>query len=812
MKKSKNILYAILSFITPIIIFYVVLLINGIPHKKIFYSSDALKQYIPTFKYLYNVLHGNSSFPYTFSKGIGGTMYGAFFYGLSSPINFLVYFFKNIEFFYLIITYLKIGLSGLSMYIFLRHKKNKQVESLFFSFSYSLSGYIVLYYLNIMWLDAVWIAPLLLISIDKVIKERNFFLYVILLFYSLVSNYYTGYMLTLFSIIYYLYESYINYAKENFIKNNIKKISYFVLITFLTGSLISFILMPVFIEATNYTRVTLNTKILNFNFYDLFAGTYIGFGNSNKTLNYYGFLIYGGTIIIPLIIKYFTSKNISKKEKKASTIVILLFFIPIIFKPAEYIWHLFTYPIGFNYRYSFLCEIFLIYLATKGFNTKDYSKKTIYIYFILYTVLSVGLAYASQVEPEYYMNFLNIKKIVITLIFLLANIIIIIKNKHKLLYTFLIIELCLNILLIFDENKNIDRAIYFELDNIITNSSEIVKDDNNYRYETYETFNLNPSLYYDYKGISTFLSSSNANSYKTINKIYSINRKTNYISFFNSNILSDNLFSLKYTIHEFKNSEYKTLKTYNFDGTNYYLQQNNYALPIGYSASKKIMDVDFNNNKNIFLLEELYNKIINKEYKYFIKLDVSKTNKNEFIINNYTDNNTLYIISDELPINYKEYNLINTDKYIVCSDCKKKSITLKFEKEKKGIKAYALDIEQLKKFRAEINEFYIENLENNMISGKITATNNSILILTIPYEKGWKVYNNNIETTYFKVMNGLIGIKLNDGVNNIKLVYSTPGLELGITISLLGLISLIVLYLKKEKKSVLKTNPNVNSI
>lgn len=38
---------------------------------------------------------------------------------------------------------------------------------------YALMGYVVMYYLNIMWLDGVILLPLVLIGVEKLIKKRK---------------------------------------------------------------------------------------------------------------------------------------------------------------------------------------------------------------------------------------------------------------------------------------------------------------------------------------------------------------------------------------------------------------------------------------------------------------------------------------------------------------------------------------------------------------------------------------------------------------------------------------------------------------
>lgn len=802
MKKIKKLLFPLLAFTIPILIFFIMLVIFKFFSKNSFYIADALNQYVPTFKYYQNVLHGNASFPYTLSKGLGGTMYGAFFYGISSPINLLLYFFKDVELFLIITTLLRIGLSGLSMYIFLRYKNNNKIKSLIFSLCYSLSGYVIVYYSNIMWLDSVWIAPLLLISINKIIKENKYLLYVLLLFLALVSNYYTGYMLTLFSVIYFLYELYINYNDKQFIKNNLKKILYFFLITFLTGCLIAFILIPIAYEATNFSR-GFNYKVLdiNVNILDIFSGTYIGFGRIHSCTNYYGLLSYGSIAIIPLLISYFTNKEISKKEKKASIILLLILVLPVIIIPLNYIWHLFTVPNGFNYRYSFLLILFTIYLASKGFNSNQIKIKPYIAYYIFYLIISYSIGSANKIEPEYYLNYLNTKKIIITLVILLIYILLVIKNKKKILLALIPIEIILNTYLIFNESLFMEKRLQTNLDYIINDNIKIKsqKNDLMYRYETIESLNLNSPIYYNYYGIDSFLSSNNKNEFGSYYKINGIKRTTNFIKYTNSNILTDSLFALKYSLNLKENKDLETIKQYEFENNKLYFQKNKYAFPIVYTANKKIKELNYDNYQDLFFIQKIYNDILGDETNLFIELDLEKTNKTKYIINNPNKYSTIYLQSKNGPTNHDYEKFRPSDKYGVCIDCNDDKIELEFDTDEEDIKALALNTEELEKIRNKINGIKSFSVKNNKIYGEIESNEDGILILTIPYEEGFKIKIDDEKVKYYKILNGMIGIDLTKGSHKIELTYTTPGLDKGLIISCISLCILITLFLKKFK-------------
>lgn len=795
----KKFKYVFLSFILPLIIFIIIFILKGIPNENNFTISDSLAQFLPTYKYLYNILHGYETFPYTFSKGLGGTMYGAFFYGLSSPINLFIYFFKDIELFMLLSTLLKISLSGLSMYIFLRYKKNNNSKSLLFSLAYSLSGYTTLYFINIMWLDSLWLMPLVLIGIEKIIHQKKDFMYISTLLLSLISNYYIGYMMTVFSVIYYIYESYITFNGDNFFKENKKNFSHFVLITFLVGCTIAFILVPVFIESQSFNRAV-GEKIFDFNFFNIISGTYIGFGNLNKPLNNHGFIIYCGTAMIPLLLNYFSNKKISKKERKASFLVLMLFLLPIIFKPLSFIWHLFSYPQGFNYRYNFITILFIILLASKSIDNFQINNKYLKYYSIFYIISSLALIYISYEIPEYYI-YLNYKNITITLIFFIINCIFIKKNMNKHILKFLPIELILNLTIIFYNSSYVQKGYFETVENYINN--EISKYDENYKLANTISYSNNDSLYFKFNSVDIFISSANKNS---ININYILNGTkiiSNHYKYNYSTIISDSILGIKYVGDVNYNSYYDLIAEYEIENKKIYFQQNNYALALVFVASNKIKSLNVDNCANFEFLNGLLGSISGDKSNYFLELNITKIDDYTYEINKDIEYPQIYLVTKEKPLNINNSLIYKHKNYSILYDNTNDNIRLEFGNKINGLKAYALDIKKFKEMIQKINQISLIENNGNSLSFDINTTENGVLLTKIPYEKGWNIKIDSKEVEYYKVLDSLIGIDISKGQHHIEMYYSTPGINTGIIISLLSITLLITYELRKNKFSQL---------
>lgn len=90
---------------------------------------------------------------------------------------------------------------------------------------------------------------------------------------------------------------------------------------------------------------------------------------------------------------------------------------------------------------------------------------------------------------------------------------------------------------------------------------------------------------------------------------------------------------------------------------------------------------------------------------------------------------------------------------------------------------------------------------DTVLSGKITASENSILYSSIPYDEGWSVYIDGEKTETFKIGGSQLGVMIKPGEHSVKYVYTPKGVYLGAGISAGALIStaaIFVIYRRKK--------------
>ncbi len=175
-----------------------------------FLRTDLYHQYAPFFAELARKLKEGGSLFYTWDIGMGTNFLSLIGYYLSSIFNgFLIFCPKQhiLEFVsYLVI--FKIGLAGLSFSILLDAKHTQKQKLDFkiplFSMFYALSGYLAAYSWNVMWLDCIWLTPLILLGLERLVYQKKYLLYTLTLAMAILSNYYIAIMLCMFCVLYFL--------------------------------------------------------------------------------------------------------------------------------------------------------------------------------------------------------------------------------------------------------------------------------------------------------------------------------------------------------------------------------------------------------------------------------------------------------------------------------------------------------------------------------------------------------------------------------------------------------------------------------
>ena len=134
----------------------------------------------------------------------------------------------------------------------------------------------MVYLSHIMWLDGVILLPIVALGIHRIIDKKRPLCYIISLFFALVTNYYIGYMLCIFTVLYFLYCVLRSLPTESKLKYFWNKARTYIVSSLIAGGLSAVVLLPTFMALSGgKSGGTKNLSFaLNGSFLDIFGNLY----------------------------------------------------------------------------------------------------------------------------------------------------------------------------------------------------------------------------------------------------------------------------------------------------------------------------------------------------------------------------------------------------------------------------------------------------------------------------------------------------------------------------------------------------------
>ena len=178
-------------------------------------AADCKIQYLDFFNYYKDVLNGDNRIGYSLTKGLGGNGVGLFSYYLASPLNLIMYFFDGTQTNTVIdiLIFIKLALAAGTFAYFLQARLYDRLSPFFtilLSVGYGLTHYAFSNCSNVMWLDGMFLLPLMLLGTHLVVRRRSLFPLALPTALCIFSNWYTGGINCLFCIIWLVFEFFLN--------------------------------------------------------------------------------------------------------------------------------------------------------------------------------------------------------------------------------------------------------------------------------------------------------------------------------------------------------------------------------------------------------------------------------------------------------------------------------------------------------------------------------------------------------------------------------------------------------------------------
>lgn len=618
--------YLFFCFLIPAVIMYLLYLARGI-HP--FGNGSVLVldlngQYVYFYEALRNAFFGEGSFLYTFYRGLGGEFVGMYAYYLASPLSYLVVLFpqSGILEALLVIILLKTGLCGFTFGYYL-HKNTahpNKIVIVTFSVLYALSAYAVVYQNNIMWLDALICLPILTYSIEQLIKNHRYKWFVISLALTVMSNYYIGYMVCIYVMLYFFYycfaHSYETLNPHNEPRHLFRSLLRIAAFSALAIAISAFIVLGAYYSLgfgkSDFSSPNWEFKT-NFDLIDFFTKFLPG---SYDTVRPEGLpYVYCGILTLLLVPAYFLTTKIKAREKVASVFFVLIFVLSFISSPLDLIWHGFQNPNWLNYRYSFMLIFFLLILAYKGFgNLKQVGEKFIVCMgalLILFTLVCSKLEFESYVESD--QKLLELETVWLTIfatIALMAVLGFLIRTKSHLqrnifscvLAGIVCIEVfCSSVACMNQFNEDVLYSSYSGYNNFIGGMRPIVEqikeeDPGFYRMEKLNHRKYNDNMALGIRGLSNSTSTLNAETIKFLNQM-GYTARSHLSQYRGGTPVNDSLLGIKYLIDKKDSSKLDNFYEPTLSRGNYTAYYNPYALSIAYGVDDAVKELklsDFN--------------------------------------------------------------------------------------------------------------------------------------------------------------------------------------------------------------------------
>lgn len=765
--------------------------------------SDMHEQITAMYYHFYDSIYNSKSLFVDFNSGGAINFVGVLAYYILSPFTLIILFFPRelIDNAVSIIVALKILLSGLTCLYFISKTFNKIDDNykIILSLLYAFSSYSLTLYIITPWIDIVYLFPMLLLGLKKLLDLESSKLYIITLSISLICSFYITFIVLLFIIFSSFLYLYI------FKKENIKKAIFHLGVATIISILIaSVILIPSFIQIFASQRASINlTEIVNSKF-----------GPLSDKIAY----LFGSTILIVfslLILLNF------KKHKKFTIFLflnLLLLGLPLIIEPINKMWHFGSY-VYFCYRYGFIIVLFLIIGAGYYLTNLDSMKKYPIIVSKIIPLLLLIITFIVMFVIFYkyrFRIFLAIDSLtftrdkiallslfIVSLLIFITVLILFFTNKKESNFTIIFLYIITISQILFNSYFYFNKYDSNYLNNQYNWMEEIYKinllKDKYYVKETNRILISNYGMVSDIRTFSNFTSLVDKTNYETMIML-GYDSYGNDTEAIGGNLFTDIILAQKYIISDRKISDSYYHYVNDIDNYLYIYEFSN--LPFGFvinnnssiknaKNSMEASNIIYNsitNNDNIFDIE----KLDALENKYFISgkkrlyLDI------DFNINNKRNNYNLFDIYVNGNLLYQSVPNTNRNGTLYLGEFLDEEVEIKIvslkENNIKDINLGILDLQKIDDFLNNYGKNVDIEFNHNKMIISTNGNNNDLLFLPITYLDNYKCSTHEI----FRVYDNFIGIKLHDGENIIEISFIPKGFIIGIIISFIGIVFFII--------------------
>ncbi|MBQ4612503.1 MAG: YfhO family protein [Clostridia bacterium] len=811
---------------------------------------DMHHQYAPLLSELRDMFINGGSFTYSFHIGLGANFIACFSYYLASPLNILLIFFseQSLAEGILLITLIKNAcaagaFAACAQYIY--RKRSAAVVAT--AVMYSMMLYMLAYSWNIMWLDAVALLPIVVMCFERMQRERKWLGYVLTLALALFSNYYIGFMLCVFLVLYFIVWQ---VRKERTLRERAIGTGLFAAGSLLGGGLAAAILIPtaLALSRTSAAGDAFPEFAVNMSVFDLLGRFFYGATPTIRSGNLPN--LYCGVAAVLLAPIYATQRSIPLRRRVSFVALLAVLLFSCTIKQWDIVWHGLHSPNDLPYRFSFLVGFVMLLMAASVLSqlTRITSKQIL-------GSLTAGAVYLILWEQFGGENKIDSRLLYINLALLAVYAVVLLVGASRRIPARagrLLLLAVVTLELIFGSSATLiqmDKKEYFTqqanyVDNDATaataaaveRAQQIAEEagDEFCRIEYLPRSTCMDTALHHYNGITTFASS---NPYYTTLFMgdlgYAINGVNSYL--YHSFVPAvDSLMGIKYVI--FQNSvgnhdQLKLVDTVEVGTERRYIYENTAALPLGVFASMDIADYQGTDYAPFSNQQMLYTAILGKHAELYTRLDLTADGNSSIY-------GSSFIKNDDMTESLFTGNVTESGRYYAFVDCRAATairVETLFEDGSvinswsvTTYEPYVIDLGTLQEGKGvqvsissdgtvsgnihvvKLNETAMNSAIDTLskrgltvtehsstrITGTVNAPENGALYLSIPYDSGWTAYVDGKKAETFpvdkaetvddeeKIDGALLAVKLPAGEHTVELKYTAPGQVLGIIATL----------------------------
>ena len=817
-------------------------------------SMDAWGQYYPMLRELKNALADGNLF-FSFNGGLGFDVLSQISYYTGSPFWLILVTFPETAFTAVIhiIEIFKFALAGMTFAILLEKKFGKSgILQVAFSVSYAFSAYTVAFVNQIMWFDAVIFLPLVVLGIDRLCGMKKPLLYFISLSLTVISNFYIGFIVCVFSLLYFIAQE---ITSKRTAGEHFGSALRFGIYSLLSGGASAVFLLPVYFSIQNTAAATLGFDG-ELKFYHSFAEFVENMTPFSKISLEYGMAnLYCGILPLVLFFAFLFCKRIPLFKRIVFGGFTAFMIVSFELNLLDFIWHGFHYPNQLPGRQSFVYVLLILMLAYEAaINFDSVGIRAVAVAAIIPAVVFYA-AYIIESGNASAADFAG-RTLISGLVFILlyASVLLIGRSPRSkiicellpgILSFIVIVETVSSAAFMFTTQTRATAydslTVFDKTMSAVTEKYESGEDDL-YRTEWMPTYQFNPGMMYGYKGITYYSSMMSKGAYEFFLNcgypIYAKNVSTRYVV---SPIL-DAMLGIRY-VYERAYATYPGYSTVENIDT-FTILENESSLPLIFMADEKIRSfgdgisgecTGFDYQNELFISTGATDEAL------YTRLEPSDEVLQNAVLRKQQGEIYYKRINSDLPVSSViKYEIPTSGEYYICTKLKAGTITVFVNGEEYktldpssnplpyvgsfsegdyvtlnftsqgygfavyGIELYRFDREEYEAGIAILKERSgeIESASRSRITVKINAGEGGTLYAAIPYNGGWSLDCDGESIPLHSVADFLTCADLPAGEHILTLTYVSPGFIPGIIISIASvLIAITTEMLIRSKKT-----------